>query len=105
VHQAIIGASVATDKPDYSNGEDVRIAVTFEDGGGPVEGADVRVVLTVPNGAALGGGSTTAADGVATISHTVDAGLGGADICGVETMSSRHRYETVTAEATFRVSG
>ena len=105
MHQAIMDASVATDKAAYANGQEVHISVTVEDGVGPVEGADVRIVLTVPNGAALGGSSTTTAQGVATISHTVDAGLEGAGVCVVETMASKHRYETVTAEAIFKVYG
>lgn len=104
MHQAIMDTSVATDKPDYSDGEYVRIAVSVNDGVGPVEGAEVRMVLTVPNGSLLGGSRLTTTDGVATISHTVDAELGGSGICVVETVACKYKYETVTAKATFRVS-
>ena len=104
MHQGLMDASVATDKASYADGEEVVIAVTVADGVGPLEGVAVRLLLNIPNGAALGGNSITSAEGIATISHRVDAAIGGAGICVVEAVASRRGFESVTAVASFQVS-
>ena len=105
MHQAVMDASVATDKASYSDAEDVVIAVTVADGIGAVEGVAVRLLLNTPDGAALGGSGITGAEGVATISHRVDAALAGIGVCVVEAAASRRGFESVTAAASFQVSG
>ena len=105
MHQAVMDASAATDRASYLDAEEVLIAVTVADGVGPVEGVAVRLLLTSPNGAALGGDSITSAEGVATISHRVDAARGGIGICVVEAVASKRGFESVTASASFQVSG
>ena len=105
MHQALMDASVATDRASYSDGEEVLIAVTVADGVGPVGGVAVSLLMTSPDGAALGGSSVTSAEGVATISHRVDAARGGIGICVVEAVASKSGFEWVTASASFRVSG
>ena len=105
MHQALMDASVATDRASYSDGEEVLIAVTVADGIGPVEGAAVSLLLTIPNGATLGGNSVTGAEGDATISHRIDAARGGVGTCVVEAMASKRGFESVTASASFQVCG
>ena len=105
MHQTVIDASVATDRASYADGEEVVIAVTVADGVGPVEGVAVRLLLSAPNGAALWGNSITGAEGVATIRHRVDAARGGTGVSVLEAVASRRRFESVTAVASFKISG
>ena len=97
--------SATTDKASYDDGEEVEIAVTVADGVGSVEGVAVQLLLTSPNGEALGGSSITSADGVATISHIVDAARGAIGVWVLEAVASRRGFESVTASARFQVSG
>jgi hypothetical protein len=104
MHQSLMDASVGTDSESYGDGEEAEIAVTVADGVGPVEGVTVRLLLTSPNGAALGGSSITGAEGIATIKHRIDAARGGVGTCAVEAVASKRGYESVTALASFRIS-
>jgi hypothetical protein len=105
MHQALMDASVATEKASYADGDRVVITMTVADGVGAVGGVTVRLLLTVPNGAALAGNSITSEEGVATISHRVDAAGGGTGMCVLEAVASRRGFESVTAVASFQVSG
>ena len=105
MHQALMDASVATDRASYSDGDEVLIAVTVADGVGPVEGVAGSLLLTIPNGATLGGNSVSGAEGDATISHKVDAVRGGVGICVVEAMASKRGFESVTTSTSFQVCG
>ena len=105
MHQAVMDASVATDKASYADGEEMVIDVTVADGVGPVGGVAVRLLLSAPNGAAVGGNSITDAEGVATIRYRVDAARGGTGIYVLEAVASRRGFESVTVVASFQVSG
>jgi hypothetical protein len=104
MHQALMDASVATDKAAYLHDEEVAITVTVADGEGPVEGVAVHLLLTSPSGAALGGNSLTSEEGVATVSHRVNAARGSVGVWVLEAVTSKRGFESVTALASFQVS-
>jgi len=101
---ATLSVTVTTDSPSYAHRETVPITVTVTGDQGGIEGASVHLVITTPKGGASAKDGTTDGDGIATLTHKVNAGRDGVGTYTVEATASKDGYDPRSASTTFEVT-
>ena len=99
-----LDAVVSTTKPSYVNREKVTILVSVTDGTRAVSGASASVVVTSSKGTRTTMSGTTAANGIATFTYTVNSTKQGLGTYRVDASVTKSGYTSTTDAATFTVS-
>jgi hypothetical protein len=100
----VLDAIVSTTKPSYVNREKTTILVSVTDLVSAVNGASVSVVVTSSKGTRTTLNGTTAANGVATLSYTVNSTKQGVGTYRVDATVSKSGYTGATDATTFLVT-
>ena len=103
VHQCLMQVVVTSDKHKYNNSDEATIVVRANDHIGPIEGVDVRVMVTTSNGFKQVGVSITRSDGKGTIPYEVNLDRGGAGIYVVDATAWRTGFDVGQGSTSFEV--
>jgi len=99
-----LDAVVSTTKPAYVNREKATILVSITDGAKAVSGASVSVVVTSSKGTRTTMNGSTAANGIATFTYTVNSTKQGIGTYRVDVSASKSGYTSTTDSITFSVT-
>jgi hypothetical protein len=99
-----LDAMVSTTKPSYVNREKVSIVVSVTDGRAAVGGVAVSAVVTSSKGVRTTLQGSTAANGIVTLTYTVNSTKQGAGTYRVDTSAAKSGYTSATDSTTFLVT-
>ena len=99
-----LDAVVSTTKPSYGNREKAAILVSVTDGVSAVGGASVAVVVTSSKGVRTSLNGTTASNGVAMFSYTVNSTKQGIGTYRIDATVTKSGYTSATDLTTFLVT-
>ena len=102
VHQGLMQVVVTSDKSKYNNSDEAMIVVHANDHIGPIEGVDVRAMVTASNGFKQVGVSITRSDGKGTIPYKVDLDSGGAGIYVVDATAWKTGFDVGQGSTSFK---
>jgi hypothetical protein len=94
---------VTSDKSKYNNSDEAMIVVHANDHIGPIEGVDVRAIVTASNGFKQVGTSITRTNGEGAVPYKVNLDSGGAGIYVVDVTAWKTGFDVSQGSTSFKV--